>query len=160
MTWEVRKPLINESKAIWALHRDTVQRVNRRDYSPEHIATWLGGRRDEIPQKAIDDHWWVCSDSAGNLHGLGTYAENRVTGLYVDANQLGQGIGRAILARMEEKIRKRGASEILVESTLTAASFYRRMGYEETGRGHVGPAKLEVVNLRKLVSPLSQSAHS
>ena len=149
-TREVRRPRIDEAQAIIDLHRDTVERVNSQDYTAEQIAVWIGNRRVEITEELIrKNHWWVCVDSDGSLLGLGTLGDNQITGLYVHADHLGEGIGSSILERMEKEIQATDAPDILVESTLTAVGFYRRRGYEEIDRGQVGPAKLDVVNLRK-----------
>ena len=42
-----------------------------------------------------------------------------------------------------------GVSEMEIESTLTAAGFYARMGFEEVERKKVGRAALDVVIMRK-----------
>ena len=152
---KVRRPRTDEAQAIIDLHRDTGERVNSQDYTDEQISVWLSSRRnDEITEELIrKDHWWVCVDDSGRLLGLGTKADNQITGLYVHADHLREGIGSSILSHMEAQILATGVTEILVESTITAAGFYRRMGYEEIGRARVGPARLAVISMRKRPSP-------
>ena len=44
------------------------------------------------------------------------------------------GIGKAMLTALEDEARRRGLSAIELGSTKTAAAFYRRNGYVETGK--------------------------
>ena len=157
---EIRRPRLDEAEAVFGLFRDTVRRVNSQDYTSEQIDIWLDSRQDEITAEQIQGgHWWAYVDDCGNLLGLGTLGDNQITGLYVHADHLGEGIGSAVLAHMEEQIQKDGSVfEILVESTMTAEPFYRSRGYEEVSKGRVGPARLEVVNMRKRLSFSTRSS--
>ena len=59
----------------------------------------------------------------------------RVTTIVVDHGARGRGIGRALLARLEERARARGCDRIDLTSRYDregAAPFYRRMAFEDT----------------------------
>ena len=59
----------------------------------------------------------------------------RVTAIVVDEGARGRGIGRALLARLEERARAKGCDRIDLTSRYDregAADFYRRMGFEDT----------------------------
>jgi len=148
---EIRPAVVSEAQAIIDLHSDTVRRVNSADYSPEQIGRWIGKRRVEITESMIQQgQYWVCVDETGKLLGIGHLSEEEITGLYVHADYLREGIGSALLTRLEQELRSRGVLESQVDSTLTAAGFYRKMGYVEIGRKKVGDAMLEVICMRKM----------
>lgn len=148
---EIRQAVVSEAQAIIALHSDTVRRVNSADYSPEQIGRWIGKRRVEITESMIQQgQYWGCVDEMGKLLGVGNLSEHEIKGLYIHADYLREGIGSALLARMEQELRARGVLESQVDSTLTAAGFYRKMGYVEVGRKQVGDVMLEVICMRKM----------
>ena len=73
-----------------------------------------------------------------------------ITGLCVSADNQGQDVGSAILLQMETDAIVDGAKEMAIDSTLTAAPFYRRMGYSEIERKKApGRAQLDVVVMKK-----------
>ena len=148
---EIRPAVVSEAQAIIDLHSNTVRRVNSADYSPEQIGRWIGRRRVEIAESMIQQgQYWVCVDETGKLLGFGNLSENEIKGLYIHADYLREGIGSALLARLEQELRARGMLESQVDSTVTAAGFYRKMGYVEIGRKQVGDAMLEVICMRKM----------
>lgn len=148
---EIRPAVVSEAQAIIDLHSDTVRRVNSADYSPEQIGRWIGKRRVEITEAMIQQgQYWVCVDETGKLLGVGNLSENEIKGLYIHADYLCEGIGSALLARMEQELRARGMLESQIDSTVTAAGFYCKMGYVEIGRKKVGDAMLEVICMRKM----------
>jgi GNAT superfamily N-acetyltransferase len=59
---------------------------------------------------------------------------NRVTRLFVDKKYHGIGIARNLMNKIEKLYRKRGATKILVWSSLHAQKFYEKMGYRKTTR--------------------------
>jgi len=153
MDRQVRKARIDEAQAITLLHTDTVRRINSRDYSPAQIDAWLGNPRVELTQSMIAaGQYYVCVNKDGKLLGFGNIKGNRLFGLYVCADHQGQGIGSALLNRMEKDAARNGFLEIETESTLTAESFYKGKGYQEVERKRRKIAKgevLDVVVLRK-----------
>ena len=89
----------------------------------------------------------VVAELDGNVVGLAqlhvspTIALERpaakIDGIVVDESHRGRGIGRALLAEMESEARARGCP-LLYLTTATrrqdAHEFYRRFGFEETGK--------------------------
>ena len=147
---EVRKAKTEEAQAIIDLHVDTVRRINSRDYSTDQIDFWIGKRKVEITEAMIKaKEYYVAVDETGHVFGMGHMKDNNITGLYVSADHQQEGIGSAILGRMEKDAMQNGAVMMEIESTLTAAPFYLRKGYHEIDRRKVGTAKLDVVVMRK-----------
>jgi N-acetylglutamate synthase-like GNAT family acetyltransferase len=59
----------------------------------------------------------------------------RITAMVVNADARGQGVGRALLERLEERARAEGCDRIDLTTRYEregAAAFYQRMGFEDT----------------------------
>lgn len=83
----------------------------------------------------------------GEVLGFGNIKGNRLFGLYVSADHQGQGIGSALLKRIEKDAAQNRLSEIEAESTLTAESFYKGKGYQEVERKRRKIARGEVLDV-------------
>lgn len=59
-----------------------------------------------------------------------------------------RGIGRALLARLEERARERGVREVELHAQLHARSFYERAGYRAVGEVY-DEAGIDHVTMRK-----------
>lgn len=127
----VRRFRREDIAAIAELFRQTVRRVNSRDYSPEQVAAWAP---DEI-----DEQGW-----AANLAGrycLVAVMDDRIVGfgdldgddhldyLYVHADHQRCGVGRLLLAALEAEAAQRGAHRVFTEASITARPFFERQGY-------------------------------
>jgi len=86
------------------------------------------------------------AESSGRIIGLiGAYlspaleyngVHGRLTGLVVDEAHRGDGVGKALLDRIESWLRERGAAMVTLTSgkqRAEAHKFYRHLGYDETG---------------------------
>jgi histone acetyltransferase (RNA polymerase elongator complex component) len=52
-----------------------------------------------------------------------------------DTDSVVTGVGRVLLATLEEEARRQGLRELSVESTVSARGFYFRHGYRPRGNG-------------------------
>ena len=66
--------------------------------------------------------------AAGGLFETGT-----VTLLYVDPDHTGQGVGRALLNRLERQLAVCGCAEAHLDATKTAHAFYLKQGWQPAG---------------------------
>ncbi len=74
--------------------------------------------------------------------------------MYVSAAFGRQGVGSALLRELERLAKVRGCGELHLDSSLTAAPFYRHRGYEETERAeHLlsSGTKMACVKMRKVL---------
>jgi GNAT superfamily N-acetyltransferase len=98
----------------------------------ERLAALAHGGRDAIFVAVADDGRVVGWTHVFGAHHVVTEPYAEVGGLVVDASCRGQGIGRALLARVEDWARDRAYARLRVRSnTLRARAheFYRRHGY-------------------------------
>jgi GNAT superfamily N-acetyltransferase len=75
--------------------------------------------------------------------------EDRLRALFVDAANQSRGIGRALLAEMESRARRRGAVRLHGAMSLNAVRFYLGAGFVPCdGPGWLGSARVSVPVLR------------
>jgi putative acetyltransferase len=108
--------------------------VNKGDYSEDQIEPWASHSN---PQLFIDSMFELVrfvADYAGHIVGFADYKPDtgQLTGLYVSADHQRSGYGKQLYDAIEKDARRRGLERLWLESTLTAAPFYERMGYVKT----------------------------
>jgi len=121
--------------ALFAIHADAVTTQCHHHYSSLQLAIWLEGRDQQTYLPAISrQDLWLAEDDDGAL-GFVEVAGATINKLFVAGHAAGRGVGSQLLHHALHMLRQRGYQEIVLESTLNARSFYRRAGFQETGRG-------------------------
>ncbi len=91
--------------------------------TPENLAAWMA-----VPGAAA---WGAYRGET--MVGFALRAQATVALCYVVPEALHQGVGRALLPRIEAEAREVGFATLDLESTRTAEPFYRRHGYVPHG---------------------------
>ncbi|MCE9556351.1 MAG: GNAT family N-acetyltransferase [Planctomycetes bacterium] len=128
--------------AIVALFRDTVRRVNCRDYSPRQVLAWAP---DEIDEAAWSKklagrytlvaalQWQIAEQprivSFGDLESSSLDSGGHLGHLYVHADCQRCGVGRKLLSALETEARRLGVPRIFTEASITARPFFEYCGY-------------------------------
>jgi putative acetyltransferase len=128
---QVREYREDDVAAIVALFRDTVRRVNSRDYSVEQVEAWAP---DQIDIGAwthrLAYRFTVVAEIDGQVAGFADFEEGgHLDHLYVHADRQRGGVGRALLAVIEAEARDRGLSSLFTEASITARPFFERQGF-------------------------------
>nr|WP_325196400.1 GNAT family N-acetyltransferase [uncultured Oscillibacter sp.] len=127
---------------------------NRKDYSPEFIEKSIKSHSPEvIAEKAEEAHFYVAMDretiiGCGGITGFwGSTEESYLTSIFVLPDYQGKGVGRKIVETLEADEYFLRAWRTEVGSSLTAVSFYQKMGYvfknRITDAGKYGVVRLE-----------------
>ena len=94
---------------------------------------WAGNLTVEgMDRKIREMEIWVVELNR-RVVGWGAIRGDRLEGLYMDPDLSGQGIGTALLTRLEGLMRERDMVAIRTEATLNAEDFYLRRGYQPAG---------------------------
>ena len=64
------------------------------------------------------------------LVGTVGLTDNYLRSMFVDPGFQGRGLGKMLVARIEEEARQRAIPEMMLHSSLTAREFYLALGYE------------------------------
>lgn len=139
-----------DAPALLALFRDTVRRVNARDYAPHQIAAWASD--------AIDPATWATrfagrfvpvAEISGRPVGFAELeADGHIDRVYVSADHQGQGIGRLLTEAVLAEARRLGLARLHVEASLTARPFFEAHGFTVLARQTVAVRGAELDNYR------------
>jgi GNAT superfamily N-acetyltransferase len=91
-------------------------------FSPEQIRTLAKKRRI-----------YICEEKGVLLGAIGL-EDDKVCNFFVSPDKQGSGIGGKLLDFVEKRARVEGLQRLIVDSSLTAVSFYRAKGYRRTGQ--------------------------
>ena len=75
---------------------------------------------------------WI-AELDGATAGWGAIRGDFLAGLYTAPEYAGQGVGAALLDRLETLMRGRGVAAVRAEASSNAKAFYLRRGYREAG---------------------------
>jgi putative acetyltransferase len=140
----------DDAPALLALFRDTIRRVNSRDYSPEQIAAWAS---DDIESTRwsgrFAGRFVPVAEEDGRPVG---FAELETTGhidrVYVSADHQRRGIGRLLLAAVIDEARQVGLARLFTEASITARPFFEAQGFAVHAPQVVTCRGVEFVNYR------------
>lgn len=108
--------------------------------TPENVAAWIS---------APDAHAWGAYRGKATI-GFALLTHATLALCYVLPQALHQGVGRALLQAAEARARAAGVAVLGLESTRTAAAFYRRNGFEPVGEAQAW-AGLQAQPMRKVL---------
>lgn len=139
-----------DAAALLALFRDTVRRVNFRDYGPEQIAAWASDEIDSAAWAArFSGRFAVVAEQSGRPIGFTELeADGHIDRFYVSADHQRLGVGRALLTAVVAEAERRGLPRLYVEASITARPFFAAHGFAELAKQTVVARGVEFVNFR------------
>ncbi|AFY93312.1 acetyltransferase, N-acetylglutamate synthase [Chamaesiphon minutus PCC 6605] len=120
-----------DAEQIAQLFHETVREINVRDYSSKQVKAWA-------PDNIYFRNWVeVCSsrftyvaDDEGVIAGFGELEPNgHIDCFYCHKNYQRCGVGRQIYQAIEAKAVELSLNRLFVEVSITAKSFFQRMGF-------------------------------
>ncbi len=144
-----------DAPGLLALFKDTIRRVNARDYGPEQIRAWAS---DDIDPAAwagkFGGRFVVVAEEAGRPAGFAELeADGHIDRVYVSADHQGQGIGRLLITAVVNEARRLGLSRLFVEASITARPFFEAQGFAVLAPQTVTCRGVEFVNYRMERAP-------
>lgn len=121
----------DDAGALLALFRDTVKKVNARDYSPAQIRAWAS---DEIDAAAwarrFAGRFVVVAEAGGDQVGfIELEFSGHIDRMYVAPAWQGRGVGKALTSAAAAEARLRGIGRLFAEVSITARPFFERQGF-------------------------------
>ena len=140
----------DDAPGLLMLFRDTIRRVNCRDYAPAQIAAWASDDIDPDAWAArFAGRFVVVAEDAGRLAGFADLEANgHIDRFFVSADHQGQGIGRALLAEVLAEARRLGIARLFVEASITARPFFESQGFATLAPQVVLCRGVEFINYR------------
>ena len=147
---QVRAFRPDDAVTLLVLFRDTVRRVNARDYSPEQVSAWAS---DEIRETdwagRFAGKFVVVAETAERLVGFAELEpDGHVDRFYVSADHQRRGGGRALLDALVAEARCAGTPRLYTEASITARPFFESQGFVVLSPQSVVCRGVEFLNFR------------
>jgi GNAT superfamily N-acetyltransferase len=135
----VRRMDEKDARAYLETHRASATGVLSADYPPEVIAAWDRPITDQSVAAFLDNpdgEICVVAELGGEIVGIGSVVPHleQLRACYVAPKGLRQGVGTAIVRRLETIAREHGVDRLELHATTTAEPFYQHLGYVSEGR--------------------------
>jgi predicted N-acetyltransferase YhbS len=141
----------DDAEAISALIRHTMQVSNSRDYSLARLQPLIDYFSPEKVRQLNQERMCLVAEVDGQVIGTVGLEDAELVTFFVHPDHQNSGIGTQLLAAIEELARAEGLTCIKVDSSLTGAAFYARMGYTRTGVEFEGTAGTQIGMEKQLV---------
>lgn len=135
------------------LFYQTVRTVNRRDYTLEQVQAWapeeVRQAGDSARWQALAERFTLIAEIDGQIVGFcDLEADGHLDRFYVHAEFQGQGVGRALLAEVENIARRECMPRVFVEASITARPFFLKQGFVELAEQSVTVRGVQLANYR------------
>lgn len=142
-TFEVRRAGPVDVYAMAAAHRDSIRSLGSRFYDAEVVDYWGALVSPGLYTNAMarGEAFFVAVDrlrESAEVLGFSSHrsdAGEHGTAVYVRRKAARCGVGTALFQSAEAHAKAAGATSLEVAASLAAVEFYRRVGFEEVGRG-------------------------
>jgi putative acetyltransferase len=147
---------LDDLPAILTLLRDTVVRINRRDYSPEQIRAWTHSveQSDRWPARIHDQHF-IVAHAGDTLAGFASLTpEGCIDLLYVHHAMQHMGVGSLFMDALEHQAQMWALRELWANVSITAIPFFEKHGFviEKRQQQTIHGIILENVLMRKHIA--------
>jgi phosphinothricin acetyltransferase len=140
---QIRDANLHHAEAIAAIYNDAVQNTtaiwNEVVVDTANRAKWLTGRQGmgyPVIVAVADDGGVVGYASFGDWRAFDGYRHTVEHSVYVDKNQRGAGIGKALMVALIERARQAGKHVMVAgieAGNLTSIQLHNRLGFVQTG---------------------------
>lgn len=121
------------------LHRASIRALCAGHYSAAQLAAWIAVLHADRYAALRATRTMLVAMRADEPSPLGfgvvTPRESLINAVYVSPTTVGRGVGRALVAALEDVARSAGCSAIRLNATLNAVPFYQRLGFCAVGPG-------------------------
>ncbi len=151
----IRNARIEDAKEIVSFNKQTIRRVNAKDYPKEVIEKWSRALNVVHFRKRFKEGNRKVFVAVEGKQLVGFVAVNleklSIRALYVHPDFIGRGIGKKLLKKGEDFLRRQGVKKSVIHCSLTAIPFYESQGYKKVRWGHskIGEAKVKDLIMSK-----------
>ncbi|MEM7120621.1 MAG: GNAT family N-acetyltransferase [Pseudomonadota bacterium] len=127
---EIRKATDADAVALSGLIRRTIRVSNSKDYDQQSIDLLCSIFEPEPVAKRIVNEHILLGFAGVDLVGTAGLRHDYLRSMFIEPSYQRQGLGKVLVAEIEEVARQNAISEMMVHSSVTARPFYEALGYE------------------------------
>jgi putative acetyltransferase len=159
----IREMRCEDAQTFLEVQRAAVRGIAAKDYTPDVIDAWapipVTEKQIEQVRSNSESEYRLIAEIDGQVVGIGSLIakNNELRACYVVPEASRKGVGSALIHEIERVARERGVAFLELDSSVTAAPFYARHGYEvlEHTEHVLGSGqRMACVKMRKNLLPL------
>ncbi|HYU26676.1 MAG TPA: GNAT family N-acetyltransferase [Thermoanaerobaculia bacterium] len=125
----IRRATDDDRVAIARLHEASIRALGPARYTAEEVDSWAAG---VAPDRYFIEQAMYVATSDGEVIAFGHYVNGEIMAVYVDPAHVHRGVGRLMMAKLEEVARADGATHLYLNAALNSVGFYAACGYART----------------------------
>ena len=153
----LRPFLAADAPLLAAIFRASIEELTEEDYNPAQQEAWASAADDEDAfAEKLGQQLTLIATLDGSPVGLAALeGGSKVAMLYVHPAVAGQGVGSMLYDALERLAAARGASQLTVEASDSASSFFQKHGFtaEQRNTVSVGNEWLTNTTMKKKLAP-------
>lgn len=126
---EIRRATKRDARKISILRRETLRKINIRDYPKEHLRFLINENSTQGITKKLKDRDMFCAWEINNIIGTIELKGDKISGLFIKSSEIGKGLGTKLMNFIENYARSKKIKVLRLYSTKFALKFYKKRGY-------------------------------
>ena len=119
-----------DAAALRRLIAETIDASYAPVYPPRALDFFKAFHAEEIILERAQCGTVLVAEADGDLIATGSLLDGEIFAVFVHPDRQGRGLGKALMARLEEDARAAGVTESLLSVSLPSKRFYEGLGYE------------------------------
>ena len=151
MTCDIRPAQAGDAADISRVIIRALRETNAKDYTPDIIARVELSFSSAAVERLIDQRDVFVAEMDNRVVGTASLDGQALRTMFVLPDVQGRGIGRLLVQRIERVARERQLAILTVPATVTAESFYARLGFTAVREAYHGEERTIV--MERVLSP-------
>jgi N-acetylglutamate synthase-like GNAT family acetyltransferase len=126
----IRKARKEDARRISLLKRETLKKINSKDYSKLFMDELFKKNNIKSILKNIKERDVFCLIEGVKILGVIDLEDCQIWGLYINSKVLGKGYRKILIEYVEDYAKKKGKKKIIIYPTKSAKKFYEKLGYK------------------------------
>jgi putative acetyltransferase len=141
---------LDDLSELQQLFVDTVSAICRADYNDEQIKAWISGiENTERWQGILTQQYVLVAEDKQGIVGFGSLDKgNYIDMLYVHKDRQKQGIAYQLYTKIEKEAKRQKQTFLTSDVSLTAKSFFEKMGFNTISQQTVVKQEIELINFK------------
>ena len=123
----IRRATDDDRVAIARLHEASIRALGPACYTAEEVDSWAAG---VAPERYFIEQAMYVATIDDEVVAFGHYDHGEIMAVYVDPSHVRRGVGRLMMAKLEEVARADGATHLFLNAALNSVGFYAACGYQ------------------------------